>query len=207
MPARYRALLVIVIAVVGACVRQDDSSKSKPQPVPTEATSITAASKGTVDSVRVGPTLLTLGMLRDEALEQLMREYEVRENATRTASFESWLVWTKNMKTYVANVNLKDGRLSSVIKPWGPSDEHRGVPLAHALYGAISELIGDGRRTCKLDVGETSGPGWTSKGAFIICGERHIAIDILRSEDRHIGERASVTEHLGSSAAPSRLVR
>jgi hypothetical protein len=157
------------------------------------------------DAIAIGGARLYVGMPRARALEALSAEFDVREDNRSSEAQESWLVWTKD-KTFVGNVSVKNGLVWSVIKNWGPEDGS-GAPLVKAFLGAVSALVRDGRKDCTLDRDEQSGPGWESRAVLIVCGKRHLKMEVLSSQDPKIGERASVSENLGGKPGAARLIR
>lgn len=146
------------------------------------------------DSIYLGTTRLTLGMPKDAVIAALAGSYEVRNLGEGQVS--SWIVSSKNGPPFkaVGNVVFKDGKLSSVLKYWGPEDQQKGVEFATSLYGVIDGFAKEGRRTCTISVGQKQDPGYENKAMFITCGEKYIRIDIDRSEKT--GESADITEVL-----------
>jgi hypothetical protein len=99
-------------------------------------------------------------------------------------------------------VVLKDGRVDTVIRPWGPNDEGSGVPLAKALLGATSSLVEDGDTACTLSRDEESGVGWETRAVLIVCGARHLKVELGSDGTK---EWAAVGEGLGGTPAAARI--
>ncbi len=153
-----------------------------------------AQGQGTQDSIYLGGTRLTLGMPKDAVVTALAGSYEVR--SLGEGQFSSWTVSSKNGPPFksVGNVVFRDGKLSSVLKYWGPEDQQKGVEFATSLYGVIDGFTQEGRRACTISVGQKQDPGYQSKAMFINCGNKYVRIDIGRREQ--VGEFTDITEVL-----------
>ena len=81
------------------------------------------------------------------------------------------------------------------VPDWGPLDQHSGVPLANALYGAMSELVNEGRRICYLSVLSNQTPTGESRTVSLNCSGKRVEVGMIMSEQ--YGNFASVTEALG----------
>lgn len=154
------------------------------------------------DIISVGPVELALGMSEDAVMSMLKEQYGVSEigkssiiipDPSRT-KFKSYMVVSKgDGRGAIASVAFSEGKLKSVIRYWGPRDQQRGAEFARSVYGVIAEFVRQGKRICRISVGEDQVPDAELKTAFIVCGIREIRIDLTRTED---GNFASVSDIL-----------
>ena len=150
------------------------------------------------DSILIGNAQIRSGMSRQAVLEALSSfdvrriavidkthiRYEPCEGETVTCNVAPL---GETGKRVIASISFKSGRLDSVVKPLDQDfDEQQSVPFARAVYSAIAALVGDGKRYCTLDTGQTDGPKGYTKAAFIACGQRTIVIQ-LNQWDEHGG--------------------
>jgi hypothetical protein len=143
------------------------------------------------ETIWLGDVELGLGMPRDVVVAKLAESYQL--NKTEADSF--WVVSKDGPPhTVVGNVGFKNGKLSAVLKYWGPEDQQKGLEFANSLYAAIASLSKNAQESCSVNVGETNEPQVERKSAFITCGQRYIRMDIVHNKKG--GDSAGITEVL-----------
>jgi hypothetical protein len=154
-----------------------------------------------VATIELGTTALALGMPQQKVIDALAGWYVVEKQPGSSEPFSSWMIRTRGAPsagvpaTTLANLGFKDGKLFSVFKYWGPEDQQKGAALASALYGALAQLIKEGRRSCVIDTATNQTPQAEMKSAFIVCGGKYIEVSITRQNG---DDFASITETLRS---------
>ena len=151
-------------------------------------------------------TKLTLGMPQNIVMGKLAQYYGTRKLDSSSTVEQDWLVINKEGPPWqaVRGVSFKDGKLSAASKEWGPQDQAKGVEFARSLFGAISELVKQGKKDCWLAIDQKEVPGAESKLAYIVCDDKYISFFILRSTDmasRGLPEVAGISESLGTPDA------
>ena len=133
-----------------------------------------ATGQRTQDAISVGSQTFTLGMPREDVLAKLAGNFRIRKD-----SDTGWSVWSKHGPyDPIASLTFKRGKLSGVIKYWGPTDQQKGVDFARSLYGALTGFVTEGRRVCTISVDQTQHPGFEAKSASISCGRKYIMVNI-----------------------------
>lgn len=149
------------------------------------------------DAIELGATKLSIGMPQDSVIAKLAEEYKVEKEGG------GWLIEQKEGPPFppVANIAFENGKLQEVRKYWGPEDQAKGVEFATTLYGLIASFSEEGRRNCIISVGETYGPDYNNKSAFISCGQKRIEISIAAESSKLPSGVTNIDEVMGHAEA------
>lgn len=148
------------------------------------------------DSIDVGATTLRLGDAQGSVLQQL-GGYALQGNENNNDKSATWMVVSKtDSRVAFANIYFKNGKLAAVNKYWDIDEPSTAVGFADALFGAITEFEREGRTDCQIQTERTQNPGNEIKTAFVVCGQKHLRIDIFFKGQQ--GESATITEVLES---------
>jgi hypothetical protein len=144
--------------------------------------------------ITMGGVKLSLGMPQDTVIAHLVEQFTLRKQSGSGAE-GVWMVFPKTVPPYdaVASLSFKNGKLTAVLKYWGPADQQKGVEFARALYAVLAELTKD-NGTCVVSNGVSNDVNFEAKAIFINCGTKYVRIDITRSEGP--SESAEITEAL-----------
>ena|SRR2546422_3136678 len=135
-------------------------------------------------TIQVGTAALYLGMPEPQVEAALSSTFTIQKRTSD--NFSSWIITAPSINgqfSYIASLALRNGRLTSVRRSWGPSDQEAGIPLAKALYGAASQLVAEGRRHCLLDVGSRQDPRADMRTIFLICSGKRLEIAVTESNE------------------------
>jgi hypothetical protein len=145
------------------------------------------------DSIDIGGVPLKLGMPQGVVLQQLGGPFDLQESAGKSST--SWLVTQKaHPRAAVASVSFKEQKLTFVSKIWTVNEPDTEAALGNALFGAVSSFEQEGKTGCTIKTGQSQGPTVERKTIFIICGQKHLQIDIFRIGQQR--ETASISEVL-----------
>jgi hypothetical protein len=146
--------------------------------------------QSTEQSLNLGPVTLSLGMSKEGARTQITEYFSINETGD-----DLWVILDGSPPNveFVGAVSFTDGRLSYIKKDWGPEDSQKGADFAETLYGAFSELVGDGTGVCIVHVSQRHGRGMEAKSIEFSCGARRIEVDAIGYKS---GVTASVSEIL-----------
>jgi len=144
-------------------------------------------------SLVIGVSTVAIGEPEDKVLATLTAAFDLEKQG---ATSSSWLVYEKRSvpRRLVANVFFKDGRLQQARRYWSPDDQTAAVPFATAVFGAVSQLVSEGRRSCVLDVGTNQSPSAEIKTAFIDCGDKRLEVTLTQGR---VGQFANLDEVVG----------
>ena len=87
---------------------------------------------------------------------------------------------------------FRDGRLSTIDKPWTTWDTERAKDFANALHDLVSQFVTEGMRACMIDTREQVGAGGEIRSVTIHCGQKMIWITMSRLK----GDKGAATSIL-----------
>lgn len=145
------------------------------------------------DSVGIGGVRLKLGMPQGVVLQQLGDSFDLQKAAGKSST--NWLVTQKgHPQAAVASVSFKEQKLTFVSKIWTVNEPNTEAGLGNALFGAVTSFEQEGKTGCTIKTGQSQEPAMERKTIFIICGQKHLQIDMFRIGQQ--GETASISEVL-----------
>lgn len=155
----------------------------------------------TPDDITLGTVRLILGMAQDAVLTTLGKSYELQK-LNESQQFSSWAVTARTSANkltppkHVGSVAFRQGKLTSVMKNWAPENQQKGFEFATSLYDVITSFTNEGRTVCSIETGRKNDLGYDAKTIFIICGAKHIRIDLLSGPER---DAVMMSEVLGEN--------
>jgi hypothetical protein len=142
------------------------------------------------DSVLVGDFKLRLGMSQEAVLGGI-----AKDGFKATASDEMWVI-TSTAGVW-GNISFTKGKLSYVLKNWGPHDQKQAVGFAKALFSVLASQ-GEGTKACIVDTSDDRQPNGEVREIILNCGgAKSIEISIISSELQP-SEMAGVAEVMRS---------
>lgn len=143
--------------------------------------------------ITMGAVTLSLGSSRDETLTRLRQHYRVDS----LRALDQWMIFERTTDGVdpLGSIIFQRGRLIRVTRSWNP----RGAPgdaieAVRAVMGALAQLESNAPVRCTVAEGTTRNPGGRVDEVTLRCGDRQIAIAIVRVDGR---DHISISEVLG----------
>ena len=133
-------------------------------------------------TIQISTASLYLGMSEQRVEAALSAPFKIQKQPSSDSTFSSWFIMVQNVNgdySYVGSVAFRNRRLSDVRRSWNMSDNHSGISLAKALYGAASQMAAEGRHRCVLDVASKQDPRADMHTIFLHCSGKRIEIAVI----------------------------
>jgi len=120
-------------------------------------------------SISIGIVKITIGESQQAVIARLSEQY-----AVKNIMDGMWGVTTRSGPPYehVASITFQDERLVYVNRPWGPSDQQKGVDFARALYSALSKIEKSSNGPCLARTDQQREPSYSNE-RIVLGWDRH----------------------------------
>jgi hypothetical protein len=154
---------------------------------------MTTAATPPVETIELGSTKVSLGMAQQKVLELLSGLYKVD---IKPSVGESQAVFAYTSAGAMPDIlSFEDQKLTAVIRYWGADTEKEGLAFAGAFYGALAQMIKEGKQSCTIEATSKQVPQFEFKSARVVCGGKYVEMTVSTDADHSM---AYVTEVLGN---------
>jgi hypothetical protein len=134
-----------------------------------------SAQAPTSDSILIGKVHMSLGATKSSVLSALQEDYSVLDQGTGSDDFFIKEKGRSADASFDGFVSFREGKLSSVTKPWNLVGPNTGQALSRAIYGAFA-TFGKSTEQCNISRFDDQEPTMEKKGVAVSCGQRSVVI-------------------------------
>ena len=146
------------------------------------------------DDIVLETVRLRIGMSEEPVLDMLPKSYDLQKAGPSWMVSKSVSADSKIPPRAIGSVTFTDGKLTTVMRYWGPEDQQKGFEFAEHLYDLPNSFTNEGRTSCSIETGRLKQLEFDSRTIFITCGAKHIRMDLLTKQD---GKFTDLSEVLG----------
>jgi hypothetical protein len=133
-----------------------------------------------LDSILIGKVRLWLGAPKEFVLGTLREVYNVSHRGTGSDDFFIQPKGNSADASFEGFISFREGRLSSVTRPWNLVGSDPGDGVARAIYGAFT-AFGKSAAVCSVSTFDNQEPTTEKKGVAVSCGQRRVEIFTSRT--------------------------